>query len=103
MTNILHYVAVVVLIAVSAFFSGTEIAYSSVNIVRLKNRAKDSGSFALKTAIKVHESYEKLLSTILIGNNIANMASSSIATLIVISWWGNDYVWASTVIMTILV
>ena len=103
MTNILHYVAVVVLIAVSAFFSGTEIAYSSVNIVRLKNRAKDSGSFALKTAIKVHESYEKLLSTILIGNNIANMASSSIATLIVISWWGNDYVWASTIIMTILV
>lgn len=103
MTDILRYIAITVLIAVSAFFSGTEIAYSSANPVRLKNLGKNGESFALKTAIKVLDNYENLLSTILIGNNIANMASSSIATLVVIGWWGEDYAWTSTVIMTMLV
>ncbi len=103
MNNILRYAAVIILIAVSAFFSGTEIAYSSVNSVRLKSRLKDKDSLSLRTAIKIQSNYEKLLSSILIGNNIANMASSSIATLIVISWWGDDYAWTSTVIMTLLV
>ncbi len=103
MTNILRYFAVIILIAVSAFFSGTEIAYTSVNSVRLKNRQKNSDSLSLAIAIKIHNNYENLLSSILIGNNIANMASSSVATLIVISWWGADYAWTSTVIMTLLV
>ncbi len=104
MINILRYIAVIILIAISAFFSGTEIAYSSVNPVRLKNRRKEKDSLSLRTAIKIHNNYEKLLSSILIGSNIANMASSSIATLIVINWFGSDdYAWVSTVIMTLLV
>lgn len=103
MTDILRYIAVMLLIGVSAFFSGTEIAYNSVNPVRLKSRQNHKDSLSLRTAIKIHDDYENLLSSILIGNNIANMAASSVATLIVISWWGNDYAWASTVIMTLLV
>ncbi len=103
MSSILKYIAIVFLLCASSFFSGSEIAFSSVNPVRLKNRGKDGESFALKTAIKIREDYENVLSTILVGNNIVNMASSSIATLIVIAWWGDDYAWTSTVIMTLLV
>ena len=103
MSSILKYIAIVFLLCASAFFSGSEIAFSSVNPVRLKNLGKDGESFALKTAIKIREDYENVLSTILVGNNIVNMASSSIATLIVIAWWGDDYAWTSTVIMTLLV
>lgn len=103
MSSIIQYIAIVFLLCASAFFSGSEIAFSSVNPIRLKNRGKDGESFALKTALKINENYENVLSTILVGNNIVNMASSAIATLIVISWWGDDYAWASTVIMTLLV
>lgn len=103
MVNALRYLAIVALILVSAFFSATEIAFSSANPVRLKNRRKDGESTALKTAVKILDDYDNLLSTILIGNNIANMAASSIATLIVIGLWGDDYAWTSTVIMTLLV
>lgn len=103
MSNLIRYIAIIFFLCASAFFSGSEIAFSSVNPVRLKNRRKDGGSFALETAIKIREDYENVLSTILVGNNIVNMASSAVATLIVIDWWGNDYAWASTVIMTLLV
>ena len=102
MNSVLNYLAVFLLIAVSAFFSGTEIAFSAVNSVRLKNRAKNGG-IASKTALKVYESYENLLSTILIGNNIANMASSAIAAIIVINLLGEHYAWVSTAVMTLLV
>lgn len=102
MNSVLKYLAVFLLIAVSAFFSSTEIAFSSVNSVRLKNRAKNGG-IAAKTALKVYESYENLLSTILIGNNIANMASSAIAAIIVINLLGEHYAWVSTAVMTLLV
>ena len=103
MSSILRYIAIIFLLGASAFFSGSEIAFSSVNPVRLKNRGKDGESFALKTALKIREVYENVLSTILVGNNIVNIASSSIATLIVIGWWGDEYAWTSTVIMTLLV
>ncbi len=103
MSSIFEYIAIVFLLCASAFFSGSEIAFSSVNPIRLKNLGKNGESFALKTALRIRENYENVLSTILVGNNIVNMASSAIATLIVISWWGDDYAWASTIIMTLLV
>lgn len=103
MSNIIRYIAIFLFLCASAFFSGSEIAFSAVNPVRLKSRGKDGEGFALKTALRIREDYENVLSTILVGNNIVNMASSTVATLIVISWWGDDYAWASTVIMTILV
>ena len=104
MTEAIKYISVFLLILVSAFFSATEIAYSSVNAVRLKAKKQNGETFALKTAIKILDKYDSLLSTILIGNNIANSASSAIATLIVINIFGSDdYTWVSTVVMTLLV
>lgn len=104
MTDMLRYLGIVLLILVSAFFSATEIAYSSVNPVRLKARRQNGEGLALKTAIKILDNYQNLLSTILIGNNIANTASSAIATVVVIDIFGSDdYSWVSTVVMTLLV
>ncbi|MBR6532899.1 MAG: HlyC/CorC family transporter [Clostridia bacterium] len=103
MISAFRYIAIVLLILVSAFFSATEIAFSSVNVLRLKNLKKEKETLSRILAVKILDDYDNLLSSILIGNNIANMASSSIATIIVIGWWGDSYAWASTVIMTLLV
>lgn len=105
MSDILLYLSVVVLILLSAFFSATEIAYSSVNVLRLKNLLKDRSTLSRRLAVRIIDDYENLLSSILIGNNIANMASSSIATVLVVGWFGGDedYAWVSTVLMTVLV
>ena len=105
MSDIILYFSVVVLIFVSAFFSATEIAYSSVNVLRLKNLLKDRDTLSRRLAVKILDDYDNLLSSILIGNNIANMASSSIATVLVVGWFGGDesYAWVSTVGMTVLV
>ncbi len=103
MNNIYLIIAIIVLVGVGAFFSATETAFSSANSVRLKNRKKNKGSIGHFTAVKILESYDDYLSTVLIGNNIANMAISSIATIIVVKTWGEQYTWASTLAMTLLV
>ncbi|MBQ4119683.1 MAG: HlyC/CorC family transporter [Clostridia bacterium] len=105
MISTFRYIAILLLIAVSAFFSATEIAYSSVNLLRLKNLNKERETLSGRLAVKILDNYDDLLSSILIGNNIANMASSALATIVVVGWFGgnNDYAWVSTVIMTLLV
>ena len=103
MNNIYLSIAILLLLGISAFFSATETAFSSANSVRLKNLKKHSGSVGHITAIKVLEGYDNFLSTVLIGNNIANMAISSLATIIVVDLWGEKYTWLSTVLMTIMV
>ena len=96
MTNAIRYVSVLLLILVSAFFSATEIAYSSANPVRLKAKRQNGETAALKIAIKIIDKYDNLLSTILIGNNIANNAASALSTLIVINIFkSDDYAWVS--------
>lgn len=72
-----------VLILVSAYFSASETAFSSFNRIRLKNMAND-GNRKAALALKMADEYDKLLSTILIGNNIVNIAASSIATIMFI-------------------
>ncbi len=96
-------IPITLLLAVGAFFSATEIAFSSANTVRLKNRKKNSGSPGHLTAMKILESYDDYLSTVLIGNNIANMAISSLATIIVVDMWSEKYTWVSTLAVTLLV
>ncbi len=105
MISAFRYIAILLLIMVSAFFSATEIAFSSANVLRLKNLKKEKETLSSSLAVKILEDYDNLLSSILIGNNIANMASSAIATIIVVGWFGGDegYAWVSTVIMTVLV
>ena len=75
------------LILCSAFFSGSEIAFASINRMRLKKAAEEGGLRARVTQ-EIAEHYEKTLATVLIGNNLVNMAVSSVATLAAISFVG---------------
>lgn len=81
-------VLIIILIALSAFFSASETALSSANKIRLKSMA-DSGSKGAERALKVIKKYDKTITTILIGNNIVNIACSSIATLLTINLMNN--------------
>ena len=95
-------VALVVLVALSAFFSASETAFSSLNRVRLRVRAED-GDKAAARAMALIDRYDDLLSAILIGNNIVNIASASIATVLFTRLWGDFGPSASTLIMTVVV
>lgn len=72
---------IVILIAMSAFFSASETAVSSVNRIRLKGMA-ENGSRGAERALRILKKYDKALTTILIGNNIVNIATSSLATIL---------------------
>ncbi len=91
-----------VLIAFSAFFSATETAFSSVNKIRLKNRAQD-GDQRAEAALKLAEDYGQLLSGVLIGNNIVNIAASTLGTVLFTSWSAQYGATVSLVVMTILI
>ena len=73
-------VAMVILVILSGFFSASETAYSSLNQIRLKSRA-DSGDQKAAQILALSERYDSLLSTLLIGNNIVNIALASIGTV----------------------
>ncbi len=91
-----------VLILLSAFFSATETAFSSLNRTRLKTMA-DKGNRAARLACSLADQYDKLISTILIGNNIVNIATASIATVLFVALYGDIGATVSTVVVTILV
>ena len=93
---------IIILIALSAFFSATETAYTSLNRIRIKNLAKE-GNKKAKLVERLSENYDRLLSTILIGNNIVNILASSLATVLFVGLFGNAGVTISTVVLTILV
>ena len=76
----LTFILMFVLVALSAFFSATETAYTSFNRTKMKNLAAE-GNKRAASALKLSESYDKVLSTILVGNNIVNIALTSIATV----------------------
>ena len=80
----LTYILIIVpMIILSAFFSGAEMAFNASNAMRLK-KAADSGSFVAKLAFKIRENFTWTLSTILIGNNLVNIAASTAATSLAI-------------------
>ena len=79
------YLGLVALLAGSAFFSASETAFATVNTIRLKNYA-DAGDKKAAMALKIAEMYEKTLSSILIGNNLVNIAISSIAEVLFTTW-----------------
>ena len=98
------YIAIVIFIIFSAFFSGSEIAYASVNELRLKKAAEaEGGSRLSKLAYGIYSRYDDALITILIGNNLVNIASSSVATVIAISIMGDDGAWVATAVMTVII
>lgn len=91
-----------VCLLLSAYFSATETAFSSANTTRLKTLAeKGNGNAAL--ALKLLEQYDRLLSTILIGNNIVNIATASIGTVLFVRHYGDAGATISTVVVTVVV
>ena len=97
------WVALVILVGFSAFFSASETAFSSLNQIRLKSRAEDGDSSAARV-LAMAEQYDKLLSTILIGNNIVNIAAASIGTIIFTKMLGAERgATVSTMVLTVVV
>ena len=97
------WVALVILVGFSAFFSASETAFSSLNQIRLKSRAEDGDGSAARV-LALSEKYDKLLSTILIGNNIVNIAAASIGTILFTRMLGAERgATVSTIVLTIIV
>ena len=97
------WVALVILVGFSAFFSASETAFSSLNQIRLKSRAEEGDSSAARV-LAMAEQYDKLLSTILIGNNIVNIAAASIGTILFTQMLGAERgATVSTIVLTIIV
>lgn len=94
---------IVILLMLSAFFSASETALSSANKVRLRSYAEE-GNKRAKMAIKVTDNFDKTLTTILIGNNVVNLASTTVATVMVSKMFDNPImIPVSTAVMTVLV
>ena len=97
-------IILIILVLLSAFFSGTETAYTSVNKTRMKTLAQD-GNKKAKAVMKIEDKYEKFLSTMLVGNNIVNIAATAISTITFTEFLnGNAELGAtvSTIVMTVL-
>ncbi len=100
--NAINIITLVILIIFSAYFSATETAFSSLNRTRMKTMA-ESGNKKAELAYRLSEDYDRLLSTILVGNNVVNIAASSIATILFIRLLGDIGATVSTVVLTIVV
>lgn len=101
-SDIWKIILVIVMMIFSALFSSTETAYSSVNKLRLKNYEAQGNKKAAK-ALKLANRFDEVLTAVLIGNNIVNIATSSVSTLIFIDLIGSKGPAISTVVITILV
>ena len=94
--------ALVVCVALSAFFSASETAFTSANRVRLKTMSQ-SGNRRAELALSLAEEYDRLLTAILVGNNIVNIAGTALATVLFTAWVGRMGATLSTVVMTVMV
>ncbi len=99
---ILSIIALVVLITLSAYFSATETAFTSLNKIRIKNLAQ-SGNKKARSVYNLLQNSDRLLSTILIGNNIVLIIATSIATILFTNKYGPSGVSISTAVMTVVV
>lgn len=96
-------IAIILLICMSAYFSATETAFSSMNRIRLKTRA-DDGDKRAALVLAMSEDYDRLLSTILIGNNIVNITATTLAAVLFTKLVGQEYgPTVSTIVLTVAV
>ncbi len=95
-------VALVAMVCMSAFFSASETAFSSLSRTRLKTLAKEGNKRAGLT-LKLADNFDELLSTILIGNNVVNISSATMATILFMSFFADNGATVSTVVMTVVV
>lgn len=100
--GVIQLISIAILIFFSAFFSSAETAFTTVSRVRLRALAEEE-SKAARTALKILDNYRKMLSVILIGNNIVNIVASSLATSLAIDIWGSMAIGIATGILTLVV
>ena len=101
-TCIAILVALVIMVFLSAWFSSTETACSSVNKIRLKSKAED-GNVRAQKALALLDQYDKLLSCILIGNNIVNLTAASLGTVLFTKLYPVYGAAISTAVLTVVV
>jgi len=97
-----NFLLIVVLLLLSGFFSASETAFASVNRIRLKNYAAKGDKRAAK-ALEISENYDRTITAILVGNNIVNIASASLGTIVFTELFGDGGVGIATAAMTVLV
>ena len=95
-------IAMVVCVVFSGYFSATETAFTSLNRIRMKNMAND-GNKRAREVMELSDNYDNLLSTILVGNNIVNIALSSIATVFFMGLYPTYGATIATAVATIVV
>lgn len=95
-------IIIVILLGLSAFFSSSETALTTVNKIRMRNLA-DGGNKSAKWVLRLSENQGKMLSAILIGNNVVNLSASSMLTVLVTEIFGNKAAGAATGVLTILI
>lgn len=101
--NTIYIILICVCLLFSAYFSATETAFSSINKIRLKNMA-DKGNKKAQLVMRLSDNYDSILSTILIGNNIVNIACSSLATVLFINLLGGAKgPGVATIVITVVV
>jgi len=100
--TVIYIICIALLTVMSAYFSATETAFSSLNKTRLKTLA-EKGSPKAELAYKLSEKYDKLISTILIGNNIVNIAAASIGTVMFVRIYGDIGATISTAVVTVII
>lgn len=103
-TNIIFLIIVIICIILSGYFSATETAFTAINKIRLRAKAED-GDKGAKRVLKLADKYDRLLTTILIGNNVVNILASSLFTLLLISLIKDEALGTtlSTVILTVVI
>ena len=97
-----YILGIIVLIMFSAYFSATETAFTSISRIRLKNLVND-GNGRAKKVLALEERYNELLSTILIGNNLVNIAMTAVATVMFVDIYGSYGATIATIVITIVV
>lgn len=96
-------IAIIILVLLSSFFSSTETAYTSLNVIKVKSLAQKNKNY--QRVLSLYDKYDKLISTILVGNNIVNISASSLSILFFqkVLTEGANYSLISTVVMTVAV
>ncbi|MDE7428355.1 MAG: hemolysin family protein, partial [Lachnospiraceae bacterium] len=101
-TGVIQLTSLAILVLLSAFFSSSETAFSTVNRVKLRSLAEENHKGAIRV-LAILDQYGKMLSTILIGNNIVNLSASSVTTTLAINLWGSKAVGIATGILTFVI
>lgn len=95
-------IILILLLVLSAFFSSAETALTTASRIRLQSLA-ESGNHQAKTVLKLTSNKQKMLSAILIGNNLVNLSASALSTTLAIKLWGNSGAGIATGILTLLI